>query len=97
MRRTVVFVGLLLATGCLALALRLPRLNLRPMHVDEAVHAVKFDTLWRTGLYKYDLNEYHGPTLYYATLPAASRSTASVRGTRSDRTCRGRSARACRT
>lgn len=59
---------LLIAAG--GLALRLPHLDLRPMHGDEAVHAVKFDTLWRTGRYVYDPNEYHGPLLYYATLPA---------------------------
>ncbi len=60
--------ALILAGG---IALRLPRLELRPMHGDEAVHAVKFDTLWHTGDYVYDLREYHGPVLYYATLPAA--------------------------
>ncbi len=49
--------------------MRLPGLGLRPMHVDEAVHAYKFNTLWETGKYEYDLNEYHGPTLYYFTLP----------------------------
>ncbi len=60
----------LLVALAAALALRLPRLDLRPMHGDEAVHAVKFDELWRTGRYVYDPHEYHGPTLYYATLPA---------------------------
>jgi uncharacterized protein (TIGR03663 family) len=39
------------------------------MHTDEAVHAVKFDTLWQEGEYRYDPEEYHGPTLYYAALP----------------------------
>lgn len=48
--------------------LRLPRLDLRPMHTDEAVHAVKFGTLLETGVYRYDRNEYHGPTLNYFTL-----------------------------
>ncbi|MEW6199949.1 MAG: flippase activity-associated protein Agl23 [Planctomycetota bacterium] len=71
MKRTVVFVALLVATAGLGAALRLPGLDRRPMHVDEAVHAAKFDALWQTGVYAYDLNEYHGPTLYYATLPAA--------------------------
>jgi len=52
-----------------ALAYRLPRLSSRPMHTDEAVHAVKFDRLWRTGEYIYDTKDYHGPTLYYAALP----------------------------
>lgn len=69
-RRALLLVGLALATA-LALALRLPALNRRPMHVDEAVHAHKFDTLWQTGRYEYDLNEYHGPTIYYAALPLA--------------------------
>jgi len=58
----------LVAAG--GLALRLPRLSQRPMHGDEAVHTVKFDTLWTTGKYVYDPQEYHGPVLYYATLPA---------------------------
>ena len=59
---------LLIASG--GLALRLPRLDQRPMHGDEVVHAVKFNTLWTTGEYIYDPHEYHGPALYYATLPA---------------------------
>jgi uncharacterized protein (TIGR03663 family) len=48
--------------------LRLPSLGLRSMHTDEAVHAVKFGTLLETGTYRYDKNEYHGPTLNYLTL-----------------------------
>jgi len=58
--------GLLLIAG-LAFALRLPRLALRPMHNDEAVNALKFGKLWEEGAYKYDPNEHHGPSLYYAT------------------------------
>jgi len=52
-----------------ALALRVPHLDERPMHTDEAVQAMKTDILWRTGKYVYDPEEYHGPTLYYLTLP----------------------------
>lgn len=48
--------------------LRLPGLDLRAMHTDEAVHAVKFAKLLETGEYRYDSNEYHGPTLNYFTL-----------------------------
>jgi uncharacterized protein (TIGR03663 family) len=62
-----VALGLLLATG-VALALRCPRLDLRPMHTDEAVNAIKFGKFWERGGYKYDPNEHHGPTLAYATL-----------------------------
>ena len=60
----------LVAAGVLALALRLPRLSLRPLHTDEAVQAVKTGDLYDTGLYRYDPFEFHGPTLPYLTLPA---------------------------
>ncbi len=52
----------------LAAALRLPRLDLRPMHTDEAVHGIKFGTLLEDHYYRYDKHEYHGPTLNYFTL-----------------------------
>jgi uncharacterized protein (TIGR03663 family) len=38
------------------------------MHTDEAVHAQKFGRDLLQGTYRYDPNEYHGPTLIYATL-----------------------------
>ena len=59
---------LILAATIVALALRLPRLQQRPMHGDEAVHAIKFGDLLEQGVYKYDPDEYHGPTLNYLTL-----------------------------
>lgn len=52
-----------------ALAFRLPRLDTRPLHNDEAVNAVKVSELWERGDYRYDPDEYHGPTLHYATVP----------------------------
>jgi uncharacterized protein (TIGR03663 family) len=61
----------LLFVGLGALAFRLPRLGERPMHADEAVQAARFRELWLRGRYEYDPHEYHGPTLSYATLPAA--------------------------
>src|SRR5271168_3886521 len=65
------FVTGFLAVLALAAALRLPELDLRPMHNDEAVNAMKFGALWTDNNYKYDPNEFHGPTLPYFTLPAA--------------------------
>ena len=59
---------LILAATIVALALRLPRLQQRPMHTDEAVHAIKFGQLLAEGVYTYDPHEYHGPTLNYLTL-----------------------------
>lgn len=57
-------------------ALRLPGLSHRPMHTDEAVHAVKFADLWLRGRYVYDPHDYHGPTLYFATWPIVAASGA---------------------
>ncbi len=59
---------LILAATIIAAALRLPRLALRPMHGDEAVHADKFGELLERGAYVYNPQEYHGPTLNYLTL-----------------------------
>jgi len=63
--------GLFLVPVLLAAALRFPDLAARPMHADEAVHADKFGTLLEGGGYAYDPAEFHGPTLYYLTLPSA--------------------------
>jgi uncharacterized protein (TIGR03663 family) len=63
-----VLVAVALAAG---LALRLARLDVRPMHHDEANQAVKFGALVERGEYRYDAYDHHGPTLYYLTLPAA--------------------------
>ncbi len=62
---------LILAATIVALALRLPRLAQRPMHGDEAVHADKFRLLLEDRFYKYEPEEYHGPTLNYLTLVPA--------------------------
>jgi uncharacterized protein (TIGR03663 family) len=67
-RRTL-FIALILAVAAGALAFRLPRLALRPMHTDEAVNAAKCGELFDKGVYRYDRSEYHGPTLYYFSLP----------------------------
>jgi len=53
----------------LALIIRLPNLGSRTMHGDEAVNAFKFSELLEKGSYVYDPQEYHGPALYYLTLP----------------------------
>ncbi|MBI4327098.1 MAG: TIGR03663 family protein [Chloroflexi bacterium] len=59
----------LLLVAAAALALRVPHLDRRPLHNDEAVNAVKLQSLWEKGAYIYDPNEFHGPALYYAALP----------------------------
>ncbi len=62
---------LLLLTAIAAIVLRLPCLDKRPMHTDEAVHAVKFGQLLEDNSYQYNPKEYHGPTLnYFSLIPA---------------------------
>ena len=53
------------------LTLRFVRLDVQPMHNDEANQAVKFGALLERGEYRYDAEDHHGPTLYYLSLPAA--------------------------
>jgi uncharacterized protein (TIGR03663 family) len=58
---------LLIAAG--ALVFRTQQLELRPFHVDEGVQAVKAGELYDSGRYIYNPFEFHGPSLYYFTLP----------------------------
>jgi len=67
---------LILAATIAAIALRLPQLEQRPMHGDEAVHALKFGELLEKKSYRYNPREYHGPTLNYLTLIPAWLSSA---------------------
>jgi uncharacterized protein (TIGR03663 family) len=63
------FILAFLAVFIVALVLRVVHLDLRPMHNDEGVNAIKATTLWKIGRYAYDPNEFHGPTLPYLSLP----------------------------
>jgi uncharacterized protein (TIGR03663 family) len=71
MKWSKISVVLILAATICAVILRLPKLKQRPMHGDEAIHAFKLGELLEDGFYRYDPNEYHGPTLNYLTLIAA--------------------------
>jgi len=65
------FVAGFVAAAALAAAYRVPRLDERVFHGDEAVQAFKAgQELYEEGEYAYDPEEYHGPTLYYLTVPA---------------------------
>ncbi len=63
--------AILLLEFVLALAIRTYSLDARPMHTDEAVQAVKFGQLLDSGRYEFDPEHFHGPSLYYFTLPVA--------------------------
>ncbi len=67
-KRFISFIVAFATIVIVALALRLPKLAQRPMHTDEAVHAVKFGELLENNSYTYNPYEYHGPTLVYSTL-----------------------------
>ncbi len=62
--RWLLFAGL----ACLALAVRLPQLDRRPMHTDEAVNAYITGGLLAGGAYHYDPRDRHGPALYAVAL-----------------------------
>jgi uncharacterized protein (TIGR03663 family) len=53
----------------LAFALRVYALDMKPLHHDEGVNGFFLTNLLRQGHYAYDPENYHGPTLYYLTLP----------------------------
>src|SRR5512136_1029665 len=65
--RWTVFVALAL----LALALRLPRLDERPVHSDEAVNSYTTGELLAGENYHYDPRDRHGPVLYALSEPVA--------------------------
>jgi uncharacterized protein (TIGR03663 family) len=69
MPRTVLYLLLLVVVLAAALAIRIPAIENRPLHGDEANQAVKAGMLFDNGVYHYDPFEHHGPTLYYLTLP----------------------------
>ncbi len=62
---------LLLLIAAAAIGLRTVELTRRPMHADEAVQAAIFRGLWLRGEYAYNPDEFHGPSMPYATLPSA--------------------------
>ncbi|MBX3298011.1 MAG: glycosyltransferase family 39 protein [Acidobacteria bacterium] len=54
-----------------ATLLRFYDLTLKPLHHDEGVNGWFLTTLFKEGIYKYDPENYHGPTLYYISLAFA--------------------------
>lgn len=54
-----------------AAALRIIALGLKPMHHDEGVNGFFLMNLMRHGVFHYNPENYHGPTLYFLTLPLA--------------------------
>jgi uncharacterized protein (TIGR03663 family) len=62
----------LLLIAAVALLLRGGDLASRPLHNDEAINAHLLERLWRLGVYHYDPHEYHGPALYYFSLPVVA-------------------------
>src|SRR5258705_8302285 len=52
----------------LAAALRLPRLDARPLHQDEGTNVIFLLRLMQEGTYQYDPSNYHGPLLYFLSV-----------------------------
>jgi uncharacterized protein (TIGR03663 family) len=64
------YLAFLIVVVVVAAAFRLPDLESRPMHADEAVQVARFRKLWLEHEYRYNPDEFHGPTLPYSTLPS---------------------------
>ena len=60
-----VFQGLRAGVVLLALAMHLYWLDGRPPHFDEGVNGWFTDQMQKTGFYRYDPNNYHGPLHFY--------------------------------
>lgn len=58
---------LVLLALALAADFRLPFLDQRPMHTDEAILAAKYVDFWKSGIFQYDNRDYHGPGLHNLT------------------------------
>ena len=71
MKSSLLLFALLLLVAAGGLSLRLVELEARPMHNDEANQAVRCGQLLTEGTYTYDPIEFHGPSLYYLSLPIA--------------------------
>ncbi|MGB4703924.1 MAG: flippase activity-associated protein Agl23 [Candidatus Saccharicenans sp.] len=83
------FAYLLILVLVVGLAVRLYRLDLRPMHHDEANQACKFGQLLEKGEYRYDPSDHHGPTVYYFSLPFAWLSDQTAYAGLTEKTLRG--------
>ncbi len=55
----------------LSAVLRFAMLALKPFHHDEGVNGFFLTTLFKDGVYKYQPDNYHGPTLYYISVAFA--------------------------
>lgn len=52
----------------LGLFYRLPALDQRPMHTDEAILGMKLADYWQEGRFEYDPKDYHGPALHQTAM-----------------------------
>lgn len=66
-------VWLIASLSLLAVAafVRLYALDLKPLHHDEGVNGFFLTNLYREGVYQYNPENYHGPTLYFFALAIA--------------------------
>jgi uncharacterized protein (TIGR03663 family) len=67
--QTFLFCAAALSVLAMAALFRLPLLDERPLHGDEANQAHRTGKLLETGEYRYDPRDHHGPTLYFLAAP----------------------------
>ena len=69
MKNNLIYAISLLLVLVAALWLRIPGLDRKPMHGDEANQAVRAGRLMDSGVYHYDPTDHHGPVMYFAAMP----------------------------
>lgn len=69
--RDYVWLGCSAVIVAISAFLRFFMLGLKPFHHDEGVNGFFLTTLFKDGIYKYQPDNYHGPTLYYISLTFA--------------------------
>lgn len=69
MKNNLIYFAALLLVLTAALFLRIPGLDKKPMHGDEANQAVRAGILMDSGVYHYDPTDHHGPVMYFAAMP----------------------------
>jgi len=75
-KKNALYIGALIAVFAAALTLRIPELDQKPMHGDEANQTVRAGLLMDSGVYHYDPADHHGPVMYFVAMPFC-RATAS--------------------
>ncbi|MFO7937367.1 MAG: TIGR03663 family protein [Kiritimatiellia bacterium] len=67
--KNILFIFSVILIFAAAMALRIPGLDKKPLHGDEANQTVRAGMLMDSGVYHYDPRDHHGPVMYFVAMP----------------------------